>query len=43
MEVQVKELIDKIKSQKGLIVNVHPKQQMQSSDPEDYFFADYTD
>ena len=36
------ELIDKIKSQKGLIVNVHPKQQMESSDPEDYFFADYT-
>ena len=36
------ELIDKIKSQKGLIVNVHPKQQMQSNDPEDYFFADYT-
>ncbi len=36
------ELIDNIKKNRGLIVNVHPKQQMQSSDPEDYFFADYT-
>lgn len=36
------ELIENIKKNGGLIVNVHPKQQMQSSDPEDYFFADYT-
>ena len=36
------ELIDTVKSKNGLIVNVHPKQQMESSDPMDYFFADYT-
>ncbi len=36
------ELIDAVKKKGGLFVNVHPKQQMQSSDPEDYFFADYT-
>ena len=36
------ELIDNVKKNRGLIVNVHPKQQMESSDPEDYFFDDYT-
>lgn len=36
------ELIEAVKAKNGLIVNVHPKQQMESSDPEDYFFADYT-
>ena len=36
------ELIELIQKQRGLIVNVHPKQQMESGDPEDYYFADYT-
>lgn len=36
------ELIEAVKREGGLFVNVHPKQQMQSSNPEDYFFADYT-
>lgn len=39
---RLQELIDNIKKNRGLIVNVHPKQQMESSDPEDYFFDDYT-
>ena len=39
---EMQDLIQKIKDQGGLWVNVHPKQQMQSDDPLDYFFADYT-
>ncbi len=36
------ELIEAVKSKNGLFVNVHPKQQMKSDNPEHYFFADYT-
>lgn len=39
---RIQELIESIKSKGGLFVNVHPKQQMDSSNPEDYYFADYT-
>ncbi len=37
-----KELISAVKSKGGLLVNVHPKQQMQSTNPENYYFADQT-
>ncbi|MBE6713060.1 MAG: hypothetical protein E7580_06030 [Ruminococcaceae bacterium] len=36
------QLIEAVKAKGGLFVNVHPKQQMESSNPEDYYFADYT-
>lgn len=36
------EIIQSVKDKGGLFVNVHPKQEMQSNNPEDYYFADYT-
>ncbi len=37
-----REIIQSVKDKGGLFVNVHPKQEMQSKNPEDYYFADYT-
>ena len=39
---EMQDLIQKVKDQGGLWVHVHPKQYMQSDDPLDYWFADYT-
>ena len=36
------ELIAAVKACGGLFVNAHPKQQMQSDNPLDFYFADYT-
>lgn len=39
---RMQELIAAVKSKGGLWVNVHPKQQMESSNASHYWFADYT-
>jgi hypothetical protein len=39
---RMQELIASVKKKGGLWVNVHPKQKMQSTNPEHYYFADYT-
>lgn len=39
---EMQELIQKIKDQGGLWVHVHPKQVMNSEDPQEYWFADDT-
>ena len=39
---RMQELIQAVKDKGGLWVNVHPKQQMESDNPEHYYFADYT-
>lgn len=39
---EMQDLIQKVKDQGGLWVHVHPKQLMNSRDPLEYWFADYT-
>ncbi len=41
-KARFQEVVQAVKARGGLFVNVHPKQQMQSTNIEDYYFADYT-